>query len=97
MSSTNNDNGQSATQPSTEEPSPSTSRGRGSRRGGNSQTILINPIGYEGECEKVGAILALKVEKFNKKVSFEQFMEKICNNIVKSILMAVICSICKKN
>jgi hypothetical protein len=57
---------------------------RGSnRRNNNNQTALTNPVGYEGECERVDAILALRVEKYNKKASFEQLMEKNCNYVVK--------------
>jgi hypothetical protein len=44
---------------------------------------LSNPINYEGECDKVGVILALRVERFNKKGSYEQFIEKIYNYIIK--------------
>ena len=36
-----------------------------------------NPITYEGECPAVGAILALKFEKFHKKLPYEQFIDKI--------------------
>ena len=56
---------------------------RNNRRNAGGQTTSSNPITYEGECEKVGCILALKVEKFHKKVSYEIFIEKICNYVVK--------------
>ena len=45
--------------------------------------MLSNPVTYEGEGKKVGAILALKTERFNKKATYEQVVEKICNYIVK--------------
>ena len=72
----NNDDGRSE--------SNSSNRSRNNRRNGGAQvTTSSNPITYEGECEKVGAILALKVEKFHKKVSYEVFVEKICNYVVQ--------------
>ena len=59
-------------------------RSRNNRRNGGAQATSSNPITYEGECEKVGCILALKVEKFHKKVSYEIFVEKICNYVVQN-------------
>ena len=52
----------------------------------NNQVVLSNPTSYEGEFEKIGAILALKVEKFNKKVSYEQFVEKITDYVTKKYI-----------
>merc|ERR1712071_673998 len=57
-----------------------------STRRSNNQVVLSNPTSYEGECEKIGDILALKVEKFNKKVSYEQFVEKITNYVTKKYI-----------
>ena len=56
-------------------------RTRTNRRTTHNQ--VSNPINYEGECSEVGAILGLKVEKFNKKASYEVFIEKVSNYIVK--------------
>ena len=58
-------------------------RRNNTRRSGSNPVVLSNPVTYEGECDKVGAILALKTERFNKKATYEQFVEKICNYIVK--------------
>ena len=74
-----------ATTPSTaslREASPSP-RNRNNNRRSNNQGTPTNPIGYEGEGEKAGAIAALKVERFHKKTSYEVFVEKIINYIVK--------------
>ena len=38
---------------------------------------LSNPKNYEGNIPEVGAILALKFEKFDKKVPFQLFVEKV--------------------
>ena len=60
-----------------------------SRGGNNTQQNMnsvvnpSNPADYEGECEKVGAILGLRLERLHKKVSYEQFIEKLCNYIVQ--------------
>ena len=43
----------------------------------NNNINSTNPITYEGECPAVGAILALKLEKFHKKLPYEQFIDKI--------------------
>ena len=50
----------------------------------NSVVNPSNPADYEGECEKVGAILGLRSERLHKKVSYEQFIEKLCNYIVQA-------------
>ena len=41
---------------------------------GSSMVVILNPINYEGECESVGMVLGLRVEWFNKKASYEQFI-----------------------
>ena len=43
----------------------------------NNNINSANPITYEGECAAVGAVLALKFEKFHKKIPYEQFVDKI--------------------
>ena len=61
-----------------------------SRGGNNTQQNMnsvvnpSNPADYEGECKKVGAILGLRSECLHKKVSYEQFIEKLCNYIVQA-------------
>ena len=45
--------------------------------------ISTNLVTYEGECKNLGFILGLRVEGFNKKLPFHQFVEKVYhNNIV---------------
>ena len=46
----------------------STNRTRNNRKS-NNQIASTNLITYEGECDKVGGVFTLKVEKFYKKVS----------------------------
>ena len=58
-------------------------RVRNNTRRNNNHVTLSNPVNYDGECDKVGGILALRVEKFNKKLPYEQFIEKIVNYITK--------------
>ena len=50
----------------------------------DSKIILANPIGYEGDIPDVGAILALKHERFHKKVSFSQFVEKVYGYVLSN-------------
>ena len=57
-----------------------TTRRNRNRRSQNvsSQIAMTNPSTYEGDCPAVGAILALRLEKFDKKLAFEQFVNKVC-------------------
>ena len=50
----------------------------------DSKIILANPIGYEGDTPDVGAILALKHERFKKKVPFSQFVEKVYRYVLSN-------------
>ena len=46
----------------------------------SSTTIqLSNPKNYEGSITEIGAILALKFEKLDKKAQFQVFVDKIAN------------------
>ena len=76
------ENGNTSNTTSSRESSPNP-RQRNNNRRNNTQGTPSNPFGYKGECDKVGGILALKVERFSKKVSYEVFVEKLCNYIVK--------------
>ena len=58
--------------------------GNNTQRNMNSVVNPSNPADYEGECKKVGAILGLRSERLHKKVSYEQFIEKLCNYIVQA-------------
>ena len=54
------------------------SRNDGQRRT-NNQVQLTNPKNYEGSIPEVGGIIALKYEKFDKKLQFQVFMDKVSN------------------
>ena len=40
---------------------------------------MSNPISYSGEDDSIGVILALRAEHFDKKVSFQEFVDKVSN------------------
>jgi len=46
---------------------------------------LTNPKNYEGSISEVGAILALKHEKLDKKVQYQVFTEKVANYIYSNV------------
>ena len=54
------------------------------RRRGN-RVITTNNQSYKGECEDIGHILALRSEKFDKKVHFQVFLEKLGMYIVSNL------------
>ena len=54
----------------------------GQRRPPKSNSSVSNPSNYEGECSDLGVILALRIERFNKKIPFHQFIEKVYFYIV---------------
>ena len=58
------------------------SDGRGDGR--DSKIVLSNPVGYEGDTPAVGAVLALKHERFHKKVPFSQFVEKVYGYVLSN-------------
>ena len=58
-------------------PQQSRSRGNQNSRRRNNRIISINSQSYQGECEDIGYILALRSEKFDKKVQFQVFLEKL--------------------
>ena len=43
----------------------------------NNQVTTSNPVSYEGDTPGVGAVLALRLEKLDKKLPYEQFVEKV--------------------
>ena len=45
---------------------------------------MSNPTSYNGENDSIGVILALRAEHFNKKVSFQEFVEKVSNYVVSN-------------
>ena len=58
--------------------------GQNSRRRQN-RIITTNFQTYQGECEDIGYILGLQSEKFNKKVQFQVFLEKLGTYIVSNL------------
>ena len=64
-----------------------TTRRNRNRRSQNvsSQIAMTNPSTYEGDYPAVGAILALRLEKFDKKLAFEQFVDKVCMYVVTTL------------
>ena len=52
--------------------------------GRDSKIIQANPVGYEGDNPDVGVILALKYERFHKKVTFSQFVEKVYGYVLSN-------------
>ena len=65
-------------------PSSSSRRGGGARRRQQRQ-ISNNPTSYTGQCEEIGAILALRSERFDKKVQFQVFMEKMDTYVISNL------------
>ena len=74
---------------STPEPSSTSSsnatrnRGAGTRRR-QQRVITSNPTSYAGQCEDIGVILALRSERFDKKVQFQVFMEKMDTYVISN-------------
>ena len=70
----------------TPEPSPtpvqSGPRSRQPQRRRQQRPTTSNPTSYVGENEAVGVILALRSERFDKKVSFQEFTDKVANYVV---------------
>ena len=49
------------------------------------RNITNNPTNYSGQCEDIGCILALRSERFDKKVHFQVFMEKMGNYVISNL------------
>ena len=47
--------------------------------------MSINNQSYTGECEDLEYILALHSEKFDKKVPFQVFMEKLATYVISHL------------
>ena len=48
------------------------------------KVISSNSIGYNGETKGVGAVLGLRYEKFNKKLPFSQFVDKVYYYVISN-------------
>ena len=55
------------------------------RRINNSRTNFSSPITFEGECDKIGVVIGLRIERFHKKSGYQFFVEKVGNYIVKKL------------
>ena len=66
----------------TQQPRP---RGTQNSRRRNNHIITTNSQSYQGECEDIRYILALRSEKFDKKVQFQVFLEKLGTYIVSNL------------
>ena len=70
------------------DPAPSSTanvRGRSTqnrRRGGTNNVNPSNPTTFEGSCNALGCVLGMQVERFQRKLHFHQFMEKVYFYIV---------------
>ena len=68
-------------------PTPHQQRSRSNQnsRRRNNQIITTNAQSYQGECEDIGYIMGLRSEKFDKKVQFQVFLEKLGIYIVSNL------------
>ena len=60
-------------------------RGIQNSRRRNNRIITTNSQSYQGECEDIGYICALRSEKFDKKVQLQVFLEKLGTYIVSNL------------
>ena len=65
-------------------PVQSSSRPRQNQQRRQQRPTLSNPTSYSDENESIGVILALRAERFNKKVSFQEFVDKVSNYVVSN-------------
>ena len=65
-------------------PVQSSTRSRQNQRRRQQRPTLSNPTLYSGENESIGVILALRAERFDKKVSFQEFIDKVSNYVVSN-------------
>ena len=61
------------------------SRGGQNSRRRNNRIISTNSQSYQWECDDIGYILGLRSEKFDKKVQFQVFLEKLEIYIVSNL------------
>ena len=80
MSNQNQDTTQTPDPPPT--PVQSGPRSRQPQRRRQQRPTTSNPTSYVGKNESVGIILALRLEHFDKKVSFQEFTDKVANHVV---------------
>ena len=51
----------------------------------NNRVVSTNSQSYQGECEDIGYILALRSEKFDKKIQFQVFLDKLGTYVVSNL------------
>ena len=49
------------------------------------RNITNNPTNYSGQCEDISCLLSLRSERFDKKVHFQVFMEKMANYVISNL------------
>ena len=69
----------------TSNPQTQRSRTNANPRRRQNRTISTNYQSYQGECEDIGYILGLQSERFDKKVQFQVFLEKLGTYIVSNL------------
>ena len=47
--------------------------------------ITSNSVSYKGQCEEIGVLLALRLEKFDKMVQFQVFIEKFDTYVISNL------------
>ena len=65
-------------------PVQSSSRPRQNQQRRHQRPTLSNPTSYTGKNESIGVILALSAERFDKKVLFQEFVDKVSNYVVSN-------------
>ena len=62
----------------------SSSRPRQNQRRRQQRPTLSNPTSYGGENNSIRVILALRAKRFDKKVSFQELVDKVSNYVVSN-------------
>ena len=67
-------------------PSPGATSGRpNTQRRRQTRQITSNSFSYKGQCEEIGVLLALRSEKFDKKVRFQVFIENSSTYVISNL------------
>jgi len=63
-----------------------TNRGRNQNpRRRQQRAITTNSTSYQGQCEDIGCIIALGSERYDKKVQYQVFIEKMNNYVISNL------------
>ena len=60
-------------------------RGTGTSRRRTQRVVSLNPSTYSGECDGIDVILALRSERFDKKTTFQDFLEKMSTYVISNL------------